>query len=106
MTLAQTPTHLVLDIAEIEPGDRVLDVGYGDGEATLQAARRVGPRGLALGVDVSAPLVERARQRACEAGLANVGFLRADARTHRFAPLRFGVVVGKRARRSDRVRQP
>jgi ubiquinone/menaquinone biosynthesis C-methylase UbiE len=96
MTVTLTPTLVVLDVAEIEPGDRVLDVACGDGDATLHAARRVGPRGLALGVDESAPLVERARRRACEAGLANVGFLRADARTHRFAPLRFDAVVSQR----------
>jgi SAM-dependent methyltransferase len=72
-----TPTLAVLDVAEIEAGDRVLDVACGDGDTTLEAARRVGPRGLALGVDESALLVERARRRACEAGLANVGFLRA-----------------------------
>jgi ubiquinone/menaquinone biosynthesis C-methylase UbiE len=96
MTLTLTPTFVVLDVAEIGPGERVLDIACGDGDATLHAARRVGPRGLALGVDESGPLVERARRRACEAGLANVGFLRADARTHRFAPLRFDVVVSGR----------
>jgi ubiquinone/menaquinone biosynthesis C-methylase UbiE len=87
---------LVVEAAGIGAGDRVLDVACGDGDTTLHAARRVGPRGLALGVDVSAPMVERARRRAGEAGLANVGFLQADARTRRFAPLRFDVVVSQR----------
>lgn len=90
-----TPT-LVVEAAGIEPGDRVLDVACGDGDTTLHAARRVGPRGLALGVDVSAPMVELARRRAGKAGLSNVGFVHADARTQRFAPLRFDVVVSQR----------
>jgi ubiquinone/menaquinone biosynthesis C-methylase UbiE len=89
-------TKAVLEAAELQPGDRLLDVGCGHGDITLVAARRIGPRGLALGVDESAPKIERARRRACEAGLANVGFLHADVRTHRFSPLRFDVIVSQR----------
>jgi ubiquinone/menaquinone biosynthesis C-methylase UbiE len=86
----------VLDAAELRPGHRVLEVGCGAGDTTLYAARRVGPRGLAIGVDDSAQMVELARRRAGEAGLANVGFVHGDARTYRFAPLRFDVVVSCR----------
>jgi ubiquinone/menaquinone biosynthesis C-methylase UbiE len=89
-------TKAVLEAAELQPGHRLLDVGCGHGDITLVAARRIGPRGLALGVDESAPMIERARRRACEAGLANVGFLHADARTHRFGALRFDVIVSQR----------
>jgi ubiquinone/menaquinone biosynthesis C-methylase UbiE len=89
-------TKAVLEAAELQPGQRVLDVGCGHGDTTLVAARRVGARGLALGVDESAPMIERARRRACEAGLANVGFLHADARTLRFSPLRFDVIMSQR----------
>lgn len=85
----------VLEAAEVQPGHRVLDVGCGHGDVTLLAAHRVGPRGLVLGVDESAPMIERARQRAHAAGLANVGFVHADARTHRFSPLRFDVIVNQ-----------
>lgn len=103
-------TMRVLDAAELQQGYRVLDVGCGDGDTTLLAARRVGPRGLALGVDDSASRVERARRRASAAGLANVGFVRADARKQRFAPLRFDVVVSRlaltRVARARCLRQP
>jgi ubiquinone/menaquinone biosynthesis C-methylase UbiE len=88
---------VALGAGDVQPGQRLLDAGCGDGDATLQAARLVGPCGLALGVDKSAPMVERARRRAGEAGLANVGFLHADARTHRFAPLRFDVILNRLA---------
>ena len=87
----------LLDAARLEPGGRVLDVGCGIGDTTLDAARRVGPSGLALGVDDSLTMVERARRRAADAGLAHVGFVHADAQTQRFAPLRFDAIVSTRA---------
>jgi ubiquinone/menaquinone biosynthesis C-methylase UbiE len=85
----------LLDAAGLDVGHRVLDVACDAGDTTLQAARRVGPRGLALGVSDSESMVQLARRRASEAGIANVGFVRADARTHRFAPLRFDVVMSR-----------
>jgi ubiquinone/menaquinone biosynthesis C-methylase UbiE len=86
----------VLDAARLSPGDRVLDVGCGTGDTTLHAARRVGPSGLALGVDTSLRMLEHARRRAAGAGLAHVGFVHADAQTQRFAPLRFDAIVSTR----------
>jgi ubiquinone/menaquinone biosynthesis C-methylase UbiE len=63
-------------------GMRVLDVGCGCGDTTLRLADAVGPAGLALGVDVSAPMLARARERS--AGRADVAFVEADAQTHAF----------------------
>jgi len=54
------------------PGGRALDVGCGAGGALLPAARRVGPTGEAVGVDLAPGMVERARAAADEAGLAQV----------------------------------
>jgi ubiquinone/menaquinone biosynthesis C-methylase UbiE len=88
-----TPGLAVLDAVGLRPGARVLDVGCGTGDVTMEAARRVGPSGLALGVDVSLTMLECARRRAAAAGLAHVGFVHADAQTHRFAPLRFDAIV-------------
>jgi ubiquinone/menaquinone biosynthesis C-methylase UbiE len=51
------------------PGGRVLDVGCGAGGALLPAARRVGPTGEAIGVDIAPGMVERTRAAAEEAGL-------------------------------------
>jgi len=76
----------------------VLDVGCGAGATTFAAAWRVGPSGRAVGVDISAPLVELARRRAGEAGLEGVTFQLADAQTEAFSPgfdalvSRFGVM--------------
>ncbi|MEX2206589.1 MAG: class I SAM-dependent methyltransferase [Myxococcota bacterium] len=80
-------------------GERVLDVGCGVGQTSLQLASRVGPSGSVLGVDISAPMLERARARASAEKLANVRFENADAQTCAFTPdsvdlifSRFGVM--------------
>jgi len=97
MTMAAALDVALLDAAGLRPGARVLDVGCGRGDTTLDAARLVGPSGLALGVDESLDALEDARRRAAAAGLAHVGFVHADAQTQRFAPLRFDAIVSRRA---------
>ena len=58
-----------LGLLEIGAGDRVLDVGCGSGAVTREIARRVGPGGLAVGLDPSPALLAVARELAREAGL-------------------------------------
>ncbi|WP_437967881.1 methyltransferase domain-containing protein [Sorangium sp. So ce260] len=72
---------LAMDRAGIAAGERILDVGCGMGDTTLELGRRVGPGGAAVGVDVSAPMLDRARAAALAAGAANVAFENADAQT-------------------------
>jgi ubiquinone/menaquinone biosynthesis C-methylase UbiE len=67
-----TATELMLDLAGLAPGSRVLDVAAGTGEQTLAAARRVGPVGQVLATDISASMLTTATQEAKKAGLANV----------------------------------
>ena len=62
-------------------GGAVLDIGCGAGATTLEMARRVGPQGRSVGVDVSAPLLEAARASAKAQGVANAEFLEGDAQT-------------------------
>jgi SAM-dependent methyltransferase len=69
----------VMERARVGRGERVLDVGCGCGQATLELARRVGPTGAVTGVDVSRPMLARAGERAREAGLRHVRFVEADA---------------------------
>jgi arsenite methyltransferase len=85
-----TPTRLPASALRLPPGGRVLDVGCGPGNVTARLGRAVGSEGLALGVDVSEPMLERA-VRAEAAG--NVGFLRADARDLPFRDATFDAVV-------------
>ena len=65
-------TEVVLDMAGIGPGDRVLDVAAGAGDQTLQAAQRVGPSGHVLATDIAPNLLEFAAENARRAGHANV----------------------------------
>src|ERR1700689_472947 len=54
----------LLKAAAAAPGDRVIDPGCGWGPTTLEVARSTGASGRALGVDISAPMVARAKERA------------------------------------------
>jgi ubiquinone/menaquinone biosynthesis C-methylase UbiE len=74
--------------------DHVLDIGCGTGQTTRQAGR-MAQAGSALGVDVSAPAIERARELARAEGLRNVTFEHADAQVHRFAPERFDLAISR-----------
>jgi SAM-dependent methyltransferase len=68
-----------LAAAHAQPGERVLDVGCGCGESTLALSRAVGERGEVVGVDLSEPMLERARARADSRTYANTRFVAADA---------------------------
>lgn len=85
----------VLDALPVGTGDRVLDVGCGCGATSLALARRVGPTGRVVGVDVSAPMLERARERARDAGLGHLEFLNADAQIHAFPPAGFDALCSR-----------
>lgn len=75
---------------DVIPGEVVLDVGCGPGVVTPRLARAVGPDGLALGLDVSAPMLSRAAR---EHPPANLGYLRADAGRLPFRPGTVDAVV-------------
>jgi SAM-dependent methyltransferase len=62
-----------------QAGERVIDVGCGCGDTSIELARRVGEAGRVQGVDVSQPMLKIARARAGLAGLANLSFREADA---------------------------
>lgn len=72
---------LVLERAAPAPEQAILDVGCGTGASCLSLADRVGPSGRVLGVDISAPLLERARSRAMAGHVAQVDFLLGDAQS-------------------------
>ncbi len=61
-------------IGELQPGERVVDVGCGAGIDSLIAAAMVGPHGEVIGVDMTPAMLARARQSAAEAQVANVEF--------------------------------
>lgn len=86
---------VLVDRAFPGTGRRVLDVGCGAGATTIAMARRLGPDGLCLGVDISEPLVAMAQRQAASAGLANAQFVQADAQTHDLDAQRFDTVMSR-----------
>lgn len=81
-----------MDRAQIRSGERVLDVGCGCGQTSVELAERVGSRGRVLGVDISAPMLAVARERA---KLPQLGFARADAQIHAFEREAFDLVFSR-----------
>jgi arsenite methyltransferase len=63
-------------LAELQPGEKVLDLGSGGGIDVLLSARRVGPAGFVYGLDMTDPMLELAERNRREAGAENVQFLR------------------------------
>jgi SAM-dependent methyltransferase len=76
----------VLDVliaqAKVRVGEAVLDVGCGTGASSIELTELVGPKGEVIGLDVSAPMLERARVRSH--GIANLHYIHADAAAHTF----------------------
>lgn len=83
---------VLLTAAGIGPTDRVLDIGCGNGQLTRLAARRGGG---ALGVDLSGPMLARARALAAEEGVPDVEFEQGDAQVFPFPPGAFDVAVSR-----------
>lgn len=81
--------------AGFRPGERVLDVGCGGGESSIEIARRVAPGGSVLAVDVSALLLPLAEADARSAGASNLRFQLADAATASFDGAPFDVIFSR-----------
>jgi ubiquinone/menaquinone biosynthesis C-methylase UbiE len=96
----QTHDELLAKVAEVlleraaaRSGEFVIDIGCGCGATSIALAHRVAPTGRVLGVDVSSPMVERARQLAPK-GLP-VDFVLADATVHPFEPNRADLLCSR-----------
>ena len=84
-----------MELAEIGPGQSVLDIGTGVGEPALTAARRVGPSGRVVAVDQASRMLGVARRRMAAVGLANVEFLEADAEALELPPGAFDAILAR-----------
>lgn len=85
---------MMLDEASLHTAERVIDIGCGTGASTIAAAKRA-TGGEVLGLDISEPLLSRARDRAEAENQRNATFLLADAQTHDFSELKFDVLVSR-----------
>jgi ubiquinone/menaquinone biosynthesis C-methylase UbiE len=92
-TLLAPVTDILIDRAKAKTGERLIDVGCGCGDTSIALAQRVGPTGHVTGIDISAPMLARARQRV--AAGAPVDFLLADATVYPFASGDFDLLVSR-----------
>lgn len=76
-------------------GERVLDVGCGNGALLLAIAEVVAPDGTVTGLDISSPMLDVARQRATDRALGNVRFVHGDAQVAELEPLSFDIIVSR-----------
>lgn len=86
-------SEILIDLIAAKPGEHVLDVGCGCGGLSIGLAGQVAPDGSVLGIDISAPMLVRAREAApADAPLA---FVLADATVHPFEPASFDLLVSR-----------
>jgi SAM-dependent methyltransferase len=82
----------LIEAADVSASDAVLDIGCGTGRTTRDVAR-LAPRGSALGVDLSAAMLDYAREQSRADGLTNVAFVQADVQTNAFDENAFDVAI-------------
>jgi arsenite methyltransferase len=80
-------------LGELEPGERVLDLGCGAGTDSLIAAQMVAPEGRVTAIDMTPEMLSKARAAATEMGQENVEFVEAEAERLPFADGSFDVVI-------------
>lgn len=85
---------LLVEAVPAGDGGQVLDVGCGTGGTTLAVARRLGPAGGCVGIDISEPVITAARARAEREGTP-ASFIHADAQDHTFEPATFDAVISR-----------
>lgn len=85
---------LLVETVAAKPRRCVLDVGCGTGSTTLAVAKRLGAQGRCVGIDISEPMLGRARLRA-ELGSARTNFICADAESHGFESASFDMIISR-----------
>ena len=84
---------ILIDRAKPKAGERIIDVGCGSGATSIAFAQKVGPTGHVFGVDVSGPMLARARQSAPRE--LPIDFVLADATVHPFDPASFDLLASR-----------
>ncbi|MBE2196402.1 MAG: methyltransferase domain-containing protein [Anaerolinea sp.] len=90
---SQQMSDRMADLAELEPGQHILDIASGSGEPAITAAKRVGPQGRVVATDLSAAMLELGQKRAQSLGLANIDFQVVDGEALDFADNGFDAVL-------------
>lgn len=93
--LMHSGTLRMVEDAQIKPGDKVLDVACGTGNAALLAVRKTGPTGEVIGIDISPNMVAKSNEKAKARGLANVKFEEMDAEKLTYKDNSFDAIVSQ-----------
>lgn len=88
-------SDIAFDDFDIQPGDKVLDIGCGYGETCLEIGRRVGRSGEVLGLDCTGAFLDTAERERQESAADNVRFELGDAQTHDLPPDYYDVVFSR-----------
>ena|ERR1700722_6642270 len=91
--LLQPIADILIDRAKVKAGERILDVGCGSGSTSFAFAQATGPTGHVTGIDISAPMLTRAREVAPRG--VPVEFVLADATVHAFAAEGFDLLASR-----------
>lgn len=83
----------LVELAKLQPGQRVLDVATGTGLAAIPAAQLVGSTGCVLGTDFAVGMLQQARQKTEALALTNIAFEKADADEQAFGENQFDVIL-------------
>jgi len=103
-------TSLTLDRLDLQPGQRVLEIGPGPGRLLIPAARRVLPGGDVTGLDLQPGMIRRLKERAAKAGVTNLTAMLGDAtltplRAHHYDRVCLCTVLGEIPDREAILRQ-
>lgn len=93
--MTSAATDIILELAQVQPGMRVLDVGTGSGEPALSLARMVGPDGRVVASDLVPGMLVVAEEHARQLGLTNLVFQEADAEALPFPDQDFDIVTNR-----------
>lgn len=88
-------TNILLDMAGVGPGQRVLDIACGAGSQTVLAAKRVGPSGCVVACDISRTMLEHVRQNAKAEGLENIETIESAAEDLNSSPHSFDASISR-----------
>lgn len=77
--IAHRRANLLLKFAQLQPGQKILDVATGTGLIAIAAAQIVGDKGKVIGVDIATVLLNQAQQKIANAGLQNIDLIEGDA---------------------------
>jgi ubiquinone/menaquinone biosynthesis C-methylase UbiE len=84
--------HRLVELADIQPGQQVLDIATGTGMVAIEAAQIVGDEGHVIGIDIATGMVDRASQKVAALGLNNIEFQVADAEALDFTEHSFDLI--------------